>query len=79
MKINNLKQFSSRLFESAGTPINAEEPEYSVIGDLPPITNDLKDALASAKQTLELPYKLRLFQEQTARSMYHGKDVILLR
>ena len=79
MEVNDLKQLCSRLFDVAGTPINTEEPEYSVIGDLPEVTSEWMNALTTAKETLQLPYDLRPFQEQTARSLYHGKDVILLR
>ena len=79
MNVKSLEEISSWLFESAGDAITTEEPEYNVIGELPPVSDAWSDALAAAKDTLKIPYDLRQFQEQSARSLYNGKDVILLR
>jgi superfamily II DNA helicase RecQ len=39
---------------------------------------DWTEALATAEETLKLPYKMRPFQEDTARALFHGQDVILV-
>ena len=60
-------------FEAAGTKIDT-----TVLGDIPHGDSVWREALAKALETLQLP-DLRSFQEPAARSLYYGRDVILIR
>jgi superfamily II DNA/RNA helicase len=41
-------------------------------------TQDWTEALATAEEKLKLPFKMRPFQEKTARALFNGQDVILV-
>jgi hypothetical protein len=65
-------------FQAAGTNIDTTPPRYTVLGNIPPGDSVWKEALGKAQETLQLP-DLRSFQEPAARSLYYGRDVILIR
>jgi hypothetical protein len=65
-------------FEYAGTNIDTTPPRYTVLGNIPPGDAVWREALATAQEALHLP-ELRSFQEPAARSLYYGRDVILIR
>jgi hypothetical protein len=66
------------LFKQAGQLISTTEPIYSTIGKIP-TSAQWEDDLAEAINKLNLPYKLKEFQKNTAAAVYHGQDVFLVR